>query len=241
MSIPPYPQYMPSRSLWGQELTKTVDHNRTAKRLVKAGATAGNLASSGAQLGTHTGAYAMATGAAAASATGIGLVVIGGVVTVGTSIFAARSAYKTKQHRDVLERLQRGTAGMICKHLDLELNGDRYRDHRQHNVVQDEVLPYLIHQKTSKYHRKVVSAVPGLGLLETARAVGKKAYKAWSGTLGQERTEAARWLAMHLITHNCALAQLIVAELYSADELFIMLKFESERLVPLLADKMRST
>jgi hypothetical protein len=216
------------------------------KRVAKAAATAGNLASTGAQLGTHTGTIALVTGAAGASATGIGLVVAGGALTLGTSIFAARSAYKTSGHQRVLERLHRGSTGTVCNQLAQEISewGTREmlpRDHHEHNIVANEVLPYIILQKASKFQRKVFSSVPGLGLLETARAVGNKAYKALKGTLGEERTNAARWLARHLITHNCALAQGIVVELYSFDEFVVMQTFESDKLVPLLADKMRST
>lgn len=66
----------------------------------------------------------------------------------------------------------------------------------QHDIVFNQVLPYIISQKTDKLWRKGASIVPGVGLLEGVRAVGKKAYKYAAGTLGVERKSAAQWLGV---------------------------------------------
>ena len=87
----------------------------------------------------------------------------------------------------------------------------------------------------------MVGAVPGVGLLETVRAIGKKAYKAATGTLGVNRKRAATWLARHLITHNCGLAQVIVAELYSFEEMLWIKDQEMDQVVQLLEKKLAST
>jgi hypothetical protein len=51
----------------------------------------------------------------------------------------------------------------------------------------------------------------------------------------------ASWLAVDLITHNCALAQAIVANLYSFEEMLWLQRLDSEELIPLLEEKMKST
>jgi hypothetical protein len=247
MSITSFPGYMNRKSLWGMDSLESVERYRTRKAVAKAAMTAGSIASTGAQLGTHVSVIALATGAAAVSASGIGLVIVGGALTAGSSIFSARSAYKTYQHRNVLSNLQSRATAMPCEKIPDHgkampgVHSLHPRNYREHNVVGNEVLPYVIEQKSSKLHRKVVSSVPGLGIVEGVRAAGNKAVKLVRGTQGVERLNAARWLAVHLITHNCALAQAMVSELYSFDELLILQTFDSDKLAPLLADKMKST
>jgi hypothetical protein len=240
-----FPNYQNVESRWGLEDLQGVDHNRLRKQVVKAAGTAGGIASNAAQIATGTSGYALATGAVAASALGIGIVAVGGVLTIGSSVYAARSAYRTHQHLKVLrEILARGNQAFPCRlippggHPLLAADPPNFI---QHNMVFEQVLPYVIAKKDAKLTRKVASAVPGVGVLEGVRAVAKKAYKAVAGTLGEHRREAARWLAVHLVTHNCGLAQAIVAALYSVEELHILETFDSDKLVPLLMDKMKST
>src|SRR5439155_8337638 len=130
-----------------------------------------NIGTTATQAATGGGALALATGAAAVSATGVGLVVVGGLLTVGSCVYSARSAYKTYQHRNGLQDLERRKGGFHCKIIPL---GARHHDVdaglppnlQQHNTVCDEVLPYIIAKKDAKFHRKVASSVPGVGLLE---------------------------------------------------------------------------
>jgi hypothetical protein len=191
-----------------------------------------------AQQATGASTLALLTAGAAASATGIGLIVTGAALTLSTSILSARSAYKSREHRNHLQAIQDRVNAYACMSID---GKDAALRPIEHQTIADGVLPYLIEQKSTKYHRKVVGAMPGLGLLESVRAVGNKAYKAYSGTLGVKRKRAARWLAWHLITHNCGLAQAIVAELYSFEEMLWIKDQEFKDVVGLLEDKMKST
>jgi hypothetical protein len=246
MSVTPFGAYKDTPSRWGMEDLAGVERNRTTKQVAKGAATAANIGLSSAQAATGGGALAMATGAAAVSATGVGLVVTGGLLTIGSAVYAARSAYKTYQHRTVLQEIERRKGGYLCKLIPMTA---RHPDlaqllppnRREHNIVADEVLPYIIEKKDAKFHRKVASAVPGVGLLEGMRAVGKKGYKWAAGTLGENRTSASRWLAVHLITHRCELAEAIVAELYSLEECEVLKTYDSDKLIPYLMDKMKST
>ena len=86
-----------------------------------------------------------------------------------------------------------------------------------------------------------MGAVPVLGLGETVRAVGKKLRKWHSGTLGVQREAHAATLAEHLISHDCALAQAIVAELFSFEEMLWLLRQDYDVVHKLLAGKLRST
>lgn len=223
-----------------------VDRKRLRKQVVKAAGTAGSIASNATQIATGYSGYALLTGAVAASSLGIGLVAAGGVLTVGSSIYAARSAHKSRIHRDKLRLLlRRGAEQYTCHQIPRDaknpLLDQEPSNTIQHNIVYEQVLPYVIDKKDTKFMRKAASAVPGVAILEGVRAVTKKAYKALSGTLGEHRREASRWLAVHLVTHNCSLAQAIVAQLYSFEELRIMETFDSDKVVELLMDKMKST
>jgi hypothetical protein len=215
-----------------------VNRWRTTKRTGKVGLTIAGVGVQVAQQATGASTLALLTAGAAASATGIGLIVTGAALTLSTSILSARSAYKSREHRNHLQAIQDRVNAYACMTID---GKDASLRPIEHQTIADGVLPYLIEQKSTKYHRKVVGAVPGLGLLESVRAIGNKAYKAATGTLGVKRHRAARWLALHLITHNCGLAQAIVAELYSFEEMLWIKDQEFKEVVKLLEDKMKST
>jgi hypothetical protein len=212
---------------------------RTEKQVGKAGMAVAGAGVQVAQFVTGTSTVALVAAGAAASATGIGLVVTGAALTLGTAAFSAVAAHKSRLHRNslqaIFDRVNAYACGPVTTGSDAEIN--RF----EHKCIAQDVLPYIIEQKNKKYHRKVVGAVPGVGLLETARAIGKKAYKAATGSLGIERNRSARWLARHLITHNCGLTQAIVAELYSFEEMLWMLDQEFDAVVKLLEDKLKST
>lgn len=212
---------------------------RTAKIAGKAGLAAAGVGVQVAQYATGASTLALLTAGAAASATGIGLIVTGAALTLSTSVLSARSANKSRLHRNHLQDIQKRVNSYACGPIDA--NDQASLRQTEHQVIADGVLPYLIQQKSTKYHRKVVGAVPGVGLLETVRAVGRKAYKAYTGELGVKRHRAARWLALHLITHNCGLAQAIVAELYSFEEMLWIKDQEFKEVIKLLEDKMKST
>ncbi|MBL8848218.1 MAG: hypothetical protein JNG89_00975 [Planctomycetaceae bacterium] len=219
---------------------KIINRHRALKKTFKLGATAASIGVSAAQMGTGTGALALMTGAAV-SATGVGLVVAGGVLTVGTCLASGRSAYKTKKHIDGLKSLQTSAQSMSCEVVHAEaLHGIANTFH--HEIILKGVLPYVIKKKTSKFHRKAATTVPGVALLEGLRAIGKKGYKYVKGSLGVNRENAATWLAHHLLTYECELAEAIVEELYGSEDEVIWLKQQDgEVVVQLLMDKMKST
>ena len=215
-----------------------VNRWRTTKRTGKVGLVAAGVGVQVAQYATGASTLALVTAGAAASATGIGLIVTGAALTLSSAVLSARSANKSRLHRNHLQEIYDRRNAYACRPVD---ENDRALQPLAHQTVAEGVLPYLIQQKSTKYHRKVVGAVPGVGLLETVRAVGKKAYKAATGTLGVKRHRAARWLALHLITCNCGLSQAIVAELYSFQEMLWIKDQEFKEVIKLLEDKMKST
>ena len=189
---------------------------------------------------------AAATGAAVAvSATGVGLIATSVGIAVTTSVLAGRSAWKTKKHLDGLQDIydKRGSKSFsepqLCQMASK--TAKTQAAYIQHDMIANLVLPYIIHKKDAKFKRKVVTAVPFLGAVETARAVVKKAYKYASGTLGVNRRNAASWLACHLITCDCALVQAIVSELYCVGEME-WLKYQKYGIViEYLEQKLKST
>lgn len=215
---------------------KAVSRWRTTKVAATSTMGAASVGVAVAQTATGQTTLALATGAAAASATGIGLVVAAGALTIGTSALAARSAYKTKAHRDnlmaIYERRHSYSCTCVCEGDEINLF--------QHKVIAEDVLPYIISKKGSKYHRKIAVASVAFSGVEAARSMGKSIYKRIRGTRGRNRRKAAIWLGDHLITHNCGLAQAIVADLYSYEEMLWMQTLDLKDLIPLLMNKMRS-
>jgi hypothetical protein len=185
-----------------------------------------------------TGTIALATGAAAASATGIGLVVVGTLATAGAAAKSIVAARSSKQHRDGLMMIDivRRWREYPCM-IPPEAEGET--DIMAHNRIAFNVLPYAIEQKDKKYHRKAIGSVPVLGTVPMAiRQAWRAARKEHRGEL---RTQMAYELAVHLITHNCGLAQVIVAELFSSYEKMLwMLDQDTEVLTPLIAEKLKS-
>jgi len=185
---------------------------------------------------TGTGAVALATGAAAASATGIGLIAVGALATVGTAAKSIVSARSSKHHRDGLIKMEQRKNAYPCR-LPRDVEGET--DPMAHGRICANVLPYAISQKDTKYVRKAVGAIPVLGALpmkihQMYRAVTKE-------NKGVLRNEMAYELAVHLVTHDCALAQGMVAELFSSyDKMLWMLFQDTNTLTPLLAEKLKS-
>ncbi|MEM1160974.1 MAG: hypothetical protein AAGJ28_08580 [Pseudomonadota bacterium] len=171
------------------------------------------------------------------AATGVGLVVAGAAMTVGSTAIQAKASISSRRHKKALEQIlaSNGESASMC----VGLMGSR-RDDEEHQMILDTVLPYIIAQKRKKMIRRGVGAIPVVGLGETFRSIGKKIKKLSSGTLGQEREEMAMVLAKHYITHDCLLCQQIIAELLS-DEEEEWLRFQEFKIVAaILAEKMRS-
>jgi hypothetical protein len=185
-----------------------------------------------------TGTIALATGAAAASATGIGLVVVGTLASGGAAVKSIVAAKSSKQHRDALTMVQ-----AVNRWREYPCTpppeSDADVDLMAHQRIAYNVLPYAIEQKDKKYQRKAIGAVPVLGTIPMAI---RQAYRAATKeNKGELRRQMAYELAVHLITHNCGLAQLIVAELFSSYEKMLWtLDQDTDVLTPLLAEKLKS-
>ncbi len=185
---------------------------------------------------TGTGAIALATGAAAASATGIGIVVVGGLATLGAAAKSVVAAKSSKGHRDALDTMYKRYREYSC-FIPPDTEGDA--DAMAHERIGSNVLPYAVEQKNQKYHRKAVGAVPVLGTVPmAARQLYRAVTKEDKGVL---RGKMAYELAVHLVTHNCALAQAIVSELFSSYEKMLwMLDQDTDTIAPLIAEKLKS-
>lgn len=220
----------PNRQSLHKPLNKggEVDRHRNLKRLgnyTSQAATAANLGVKGAM---QFGAIA-AIGAA--SATGIGLAVAGGALTVGSLVKAGRSWSKTSGHLDGLRQILRDRERYTCIALP-GASGETV----MHEHIGNAILPYIISQKEKKLFRKKVSTLgggAGVSLYQVLHAAFKK-------DRGKLRNYYAHALATHLITHECQLADDIVAELYSEPECEIIKRMASDPAGELLADKMRS-
>lgn len=180
------------------------------------------LASTGASVGTNLsggGTLAMVglgtTLFTVSAATGVGLVIGGCAVMVGSSIIQAKSAWSSRKHKKALEVILQnaGRDAPMCNGL----MGTRC-DHEEHMEILDTVLPYVIKQKGKKAFRRGIGSIPIVSLGETVRSVKRKIGKKLSGSLGKERESHAHVLAKHFITHDCMLCQSIVSELLSDEE-----------------------
>jgi hypothetical protein len=164
--------------------------------------------------------------AVAVSATGIGLIAGGVALTVASSVLSAVAAVKSANHRDNLIKIYEDrnkrpfSEEKFCQVVSAVPTTKTRTAYVQHDMIANHVLPYVITQKDRKVGHKAVAAVPLIGMIETVRAAGRYAYKAWvTGSQGVARKNAAAWLVTHLITCNCLLVQAIVAELYSVGEM----------------------
>jgi hypothetical protein len=101
--------------------------------------------------------------------------------------------------------------------------GDEFKTRKayaEHDMIANHVLPYAIYQKDRKFKRRSFGAIPIFGVAESIRGAGNYLYKKYvKGNQGNVRTNAAGWLASHLITCDCLLVQAIVSELYSEGEM----------------------
>lgn len=160
------------------------------------------------------------------------------MVTLGSITASARSAYKTYKHIKGLDALQARAKSLPCDGIGADGSKTK-QDAAEHAAVMD-ALDYVISKKEKKLDKKVAGSFGG-GIGVTAFSISKSLYKRWKGTKGVNRTAQAHVVARHLVTHNCALAQGIVAELYSTDEMLWMLQQDSSTVAELVAAKMKST
>lgn len=177
------------------------------------------------------------------SATGIGLVAAAGAFSLAYSGAAAVSAYKTNQHIKGLQSILKKSSSCHCYSVSMEDGGigsptkDAY-----HEFIKDTVLPAIVSKKKRKLRRKAVSSVPVvggtvIGVESGLRSVGKRLI----GSRSRGRHFYAEILAIHLITRHCELAEAIVAELFSEEEMQEIKNMNSDEAGPLIFSKMAST
>ncbi len=182
---------------------------------------------------------ALATAGAAASATGIGLVVTGAAATLTLSTLAAISVCKTEKHGKGLEKIYQRLECYECNPVLAGPGGGRYKDFNGHDAL-ELTLIYMIGQKREKAGRKLLQASIIGRPLETAYTLGRSFHKRLLGTRGVERKKHAGDLARHFIQHNCGLAQAIVANLYSYEQMRWLILQDYDVVVECLANKMKS-
>lgn len=209
---------------WGN--VKSVHNDRsphgdwgTAKTLGKAGMFVGSTAyTTATNTGVSTLAYTAATGGTIAlGATGIGAIAVAGAYAAGSSIAAGFSIHKTLKHIRNLEKIQCQRHSGFC-----EGDGD------QHNTIKSVVLPYIIAQKKRKLRRKKEEAVPVLGTMATGLETGVRSiYKRIAGKRSGDRHYMAEVLTVHLVSCTCDLAEDIVSELWSKEEMLAIRSMDS--------------
>jgi hypothetical protein len=181
-------------------------------------------------------------GAAAAGATGIGLVAAGVVLTVGSSVQSGVSYSKTKAHLAGLIKIydeRDKYADCMCI-VGRQKNKTPAND-RQHQLLANQVLLYIISQKDKKKTKKGWGIVPGVGTAKnTAQSVWHNVNKRWDGTLGVQRNRAGHWLAYHFMSSNCRLADAIIDELLGAGSNKNFDRTDYDVLSDIFANKMKS-
>jgi hypothetical protein len=214
--------------------------NISGKKIAKGAMMAGAVGVESAQIATHTGFLAlMMGGAAAASATGIGLAAVGGAITVGGMALGAKSALSTWHHIQALESIYVNRNGMKPPHACDVAPPWLERNDTIHNYIADTVLPWIIQQKKTKKDKKVASTF-GAGLGVSLWSAGRWVYKGIQGSLGQMRSHYAWTLAKHLLTHNCRLAYAIVTALFGGSLPKAVLQQDMDTVTLLLQQKMKS-
>lgn len=205
------------------------------------GARTMNVAKSGVSATQYVGGYNGLTavamgGGMAISATGIGLFIAAGVMTVANTGLAIKSARSTHLHIRGLEQIDQNPSQYRCEACQGgSLKGS------EHSYISNTILPHLIAQKKLKRARKGVKAVPVVGgLLSGGHSVKNNLIKRIKGTKGRKRCYYGDVLARHLITHNCQLSFAIVAEIFSESEALRIMRMNSADAGKLISSKMKS-
>jgi hypothetical protein len=210
--------------------------------------TGASLGISAAQFGTGSlgtaKTVAALVGGAAVGATPIGLAAAAGVATVVSSTLSVVSAVKTASHIQGLQKLYESRESFKGNCAEILSDGvESSTDYARevHDIVANQVLPYIITKKEKKLVKKIVSSVPGGGLLTGAYGVVKKVVKfKLMKTLGVNRTNGAKWLASHFLNCNCKLTNGIIADLFSEKEMQAFASFQFEELWKKLSPKLKS-
>ena len=182
-------------------------------------------------------------GGAAVGATPIGLAAAAGVATVVSSTLSVVSAVKTASHIQGLQKLYESRESFKGNCAEILSDGvESATDYARevHDIVANQVLPYVINKKENKLGKKILSSAPGLGLLTAVYGVVKKVAKKKWKTLGVNRENAAKWLASHFLNCNCKLTNGIIADLFSEKEMQAFASLQFEELWKKLSPKLKS-
>ena len=235
MSLP-YPYKGACESQWTASNLVDVNRHRVLKQAGNMGAMVASTGVSVTQQVLQTGSViAMATGAAAVSAPGVGLVATGMVIYGAQLGVSARAAHKSRLHWQNLKKIRDRAGAYQCAGL-----GGTGNDFEEHQTLIRDILPYIISQKGKKFGRRVAGAIPVASEGEMFRAGVRKIYKKIKGRAGDDRERAATWLTRHTFTHNCGLVQNIIAELLSYEEAIYLQTMKFDKAMPILKDKMKS-
>lgn len=210
--------------------------------------TAASTGISAAQTATGTSALGLAKAAAfgagaTVSATGIGLIAAGGVAMVTSSVTSGVSYFKTKAHLSGLVKIyEEREKYSNCWCIEGRKMQKTATNARQHDIIANQILPYIISQKEKKKDKKAVGMVPAVGSsVNTLQSFWHNLKKRWDGTLGVKRNRAAQWLAYHFMSSHCPLADAIIDELLGAGSHTSFDRTEYSVLTEVLANKMKST
>jgi len=239
---------------------KLLEGANTARKVADKGLTVLTNAATVGQVANYVGlpgagvvsaGIATAGVATALAAMGPGAIVAPIALQAVTSALAAKSVHSTDKHLKNLLAIYyaRKTPGLKQCGDPPGFERNPAAESRQafiarlekdHTMIADHVLPYLIKQKSKKRKRKALVALPILGSAEGLRAVINKANKKRKKTLGKDREDSAKWLSNHFLEFDCKLSQAIIAELFSAPEMEWMKTRQGPELQEFIAGKMKS-
>ncbi|MEO1494693.1 MAG: hypothetical protein AAFV19_21310 [Pseudomonadota bacterium] len=108
-----------------------------------------------------------------------------------------------------------------------------------HELIAEDTLPYIIHQKSKKAARRGIGAIPG-GVLLTVPYSGFR--RLWKGSSrSKDRKMHAERLAEHFITHDCDLTFAIISVLFGDEKKAFWLRDQKmETVVEVLMPKLAS-
>lgn len=211
------------------------DFARQSMTIANKGLSSGQMASGNGTLGIVKNAVLGTS--VGLSATGVGLLVTSSTFAGVNSGLAIKSAWSTHLHIEILEQISQVKGKLSC----VSCKGAS-RSGGDHNLISNTILPAIITNKKLKRVRKSVSGVPIVGgMIASAHSATNGFAKRLNGTRGKKRHFHAEVLARHLVTHQCALAQSIVAELFSYEESLELMRMNTSQAGPLICAKMRST
>ncbi|WP_160152251.1 hypothetical protein [Microbulbifer sp. ALW1] len=182
---------------------------------------------------------AVGVGVGAVSSTGVGLLAAAGGMAVMNSGVSGYSAYKTHHHIKGLEAILANWTSYSCESCGPFSDGPCNRE--MHGLIGTLVLPEIIRKKKTKRARKATAVLPVIGgMISGLHSGAHSLQKRLTGTRGKQRHYHAELLAVHLITHECQLAEAIVAELFSVDEMEQIKRMNSDRAGPKICSKISS-